>query len=133
MKLFELDLSKLTLGGVFYPTGHVLLMLPNRGLADQAARLLVEAGVAGDKMSLLPPETVQGPIARTASGADIPFPSPGAEAEMVRQMARLAGQGHWGLLVHAPRTADADKVMLAVRELPVAMAERYRHLVIEDM
>ena len=133
MKPFHLDTHKVTLRGVFYPTGHVLLMLPGRQEAEQAARKISESGVAGEEMSLLPPETVLGPIVQTVGAADVPFPSPGSEAEMVRQMAKLASQGHWGLLVHAPRTPDADKVMRAVRELPVAMAERYRHLVIEDL
>ena len=133
MKPFQLDGHMVTMRGVFYPTGHVLLMLPGREQAEQAARLVTQAGVAGEAMSLLPPETVLGPIRQTVVLADDPFPSAGSEAEMVRQMARLADQGHWGLLVHAPRTPDADKVMRAVRELPVAMAERYRHLVIEDL
>ncbi len=133
MKPFQLDTHTTTLRGVFYPTGHLLLMLPGRDHAEQAARKIVAAGVDANEMSLLPPETVLGPIAQTVGAADAPFPSPGSEAEMVRQMAKLASQGHWGLLVHAPRTPDAYKVMRAVRELPVAMAERYRQLVIEDL
>ncbi len=133
MKPFQLNTHMTTLRGVFYPTGHVLLMLPGRQEAEQAARKISESGVAGEEMSLLPPETVLGPIVQTVGAADVPFPSPGSEAEMVRQMAKLASQGHWGLLVHAPRTPDAEKVMRAVRELPVAMAERYRQLVIEDL
>ena len=133
MKPFELHTHLVTLGGVFYPTGHVLLMLPDREHAEQAARLVAQVGALDEEMSLLPPETVLGPIRHTVDMADDPLPSAGAEAEMVRQMVRLADQGHWGLLVHAPRTPDADKVMQAVRELPVAMAERYRHLVIEDL
>ena len=133
MKPFNLDTHKVTLRGVFYPTGHVLLMLPSRQQAEDAARAIAQAGIGGDEVSLLSPETVLGPIAETLGGSDSPFPSPGSEAEMVRQMVKLAHQDHWGLLVHAPRTPDADKVMRAVRDLPVAMAERYRHLVIEDL
>ncbi len=133
MKPFQLTTHMTTLRGVFYPTGHVLLMLPGREEAEQAARRITEAGITGDDVSLLPPETILGPIVQTVGAADDPFPSPGSEAEMVRQMGKLAGQGHWGLLVHAPRTPDAEKVMRAVRELPVAMAERYRQLVIEDL
>jgi hypothetical protein len=133
MKPFQLDTHKVTLRGVFYPTGHVLLMLPTRQLTEQAARAVGEAGLGDDDISLLTPETILGPIGDTLDGVDSPFPSAGSEAEMVRQMVKLAHQGHWGLLVHAPRTPDADRVMRAVRDLPVAMAERYRHLVIEDL
>ena len=39
MKPFELDSHMLTLRGVFYPTGHVLAMLPGRQQAEQAAAL----------------------------------------------------------------------------------------------
>ena len=54
MKPFNLDTHKVTLRGVFYPTGHVLLMLPGREEAEQAARRITEAGITGDDVSLLP-------------------------------------------------------------------------------
>lgn len=57
-------------------------------------------------------------IARTIGSADIPLPSPGTKAEAVRHLAELASQGHWGLLVHAPRSSDRDRGMKAVRGLP---------------
>ncbi len=133
MKPFHLDSHMVTLRGVFYPTGHIVLMLPGREHADQAAQALMEAGVAGDEVSMLTPETLMGPIARTIGSGDMPLPSPGTEGEAVRHLVELASEGHWGLLVHAPRARDAERVMKAVQGLPVAFAERYRHLVIEDL
>lgn len=133
MRPFHLDSHMVTLRGVFYPTGHIVLMLPGRESVDQAAQALIEAGISGDELSMLSPETFMGPIARTIGSGDMPLPSPGTEGETVRHLVELASEGHWGLLVHAPRTSDADRVMKAVKGLPVAFAERYRHLVIEDL
>ncbi len=133
MKPFQLDSRMVTLRGVFYPTGHIVLMLPGRDHADQAAQALLEAGIAGDAVSMLSPETFLGPIARTIGSGDMPLPSPGTEGETVRHLVELASEGHWGLMVHAPRTSDAERVMKAVKGLPVAFAERYRQLVIEDL
>jgi hypothetical protein len=133
MKPFHLDSHMVTLRGVFYPTGHIVLMLPGREPAEQAAQALVAAGLPGDEMSLLSPETFMGPIARTIGSGDMPLPSPGTEGQTVRHLVELAGEGHWGLLVPAPRTSDSERVMKAVKELPVTFAERYRHLVIEDL
>ncbi len=133
MKPFTLDSSMTTMRGVFYPTGYVVLMLPGKEVVDQAARALSDAGFSGDEMSLLSPEIIHGQIARTVGTGDVPLPSAGTEADTVRRFAELASQGHWGLMVHAPHTADSDKVMEVLRQLPVAYAQRYRQLVIEDL
>ncbi len=133
MKPFHLDSHMVTLRGVFYPTGHIVLMLPGREHADRAAQALTDAGIPADELSMLSPEIFLGPIARTIGSGDMPLPSPGTEGETVRHLVELASEGHWGLLVPAPRNSDSERVMKAVKELPVAFAERYRHLVIEDL
>jgi hypothetical protein len=133
MKPFELDSHMLTLRGVFYPTGHVLAMLPGRQQAEQAAQAVMKEGIPGDEISLLSPDTILGPIARTVGSTDIPFPSPGTEGETVRNLARHASQGEWGVLVHAPKSAAYECVMKGLKGQPVTLAERYRQLVIEDL
>lgn len=133
MKSFELDSHMLTIRGVFYPTGHILAMLPDREQAERAAQAVAHEGISGDDISLLAPDVILGPIARTVGSADTPLPSPGTEAETVRQLVRHAAQGEWGVLVHSPKTEACDRVMKALKGLPVTMAERYRQLVIEDL
>ena len=133
MKHFELDSHMVTVRGVFYPTGHVLMMLPDQGAAQQAAESIKKSGTPEHQISLLPPEIVLGPIARTIGESDMPLPSPGFEGEMVRHLISRARQGEWGVLVNAPDSACSDRVMEAVKGLPVSMAERYRRLVIEDL
>lgn len=133
MKPFVMDSSMTTMGGVFYPTGHIVLMLPGREAADKAVRALMDAGFDGDSMSLLSPEVIHGQIARSVGTADIPLPSAGTEADTVRRYAELASQGHWGLMVHAPKSDHGDRVMDALQGMPVAYAQKYRQLVIEDL
>ncbi|WP_427911898.1 hypothetical protein ACPWT1_14705 [Ramlibacter sp. MMS24-I3-19] len=38
MRTFELSRDMTTMTGKFYPTGHILLMLPDAGAADAAGR-----------------------------------------------------------------------------------------------
>ena len=133
MKPFVLDSHMVTLRGVFYPTGHIVAMLPDRGAAETAAQAVERQGISGHEMSLLPPEAILGPIARTIGSGDMPFPSPGTEAETVRKLVQHASQGEWGLMVHAPKREACERVIQALRGQPVTFAERYRHLVIEDL
>lgn len=133
MKPFVMDSSMTTMSGVFYPTGHAVLMFPGKDQAKQAAHKLVEAGVAEDDISMMSPEVIMDDVARTVGSADIPMPSVGTEADTVRQMTHLAAQGHWGLLVHAPHQKDGDLVMQALEAMPPSFAQKYRQLVIEDL
>ncbi len=133
MKPFELDSHMVTLRGVFYPTGHVVLMFPSHDAAHEAAAAITRAGISGDEISLLSPDTLLGPIAQTVGASDMPFPSPGGEAAIVRQLAQHASRGEWGLMVHAPKSHQCEAVLSAVKGMPVTFAERYRHLVIEDL
>jgi hypothetical protein len=133
MKPFVLDSSMQTMAGVFYPTGYVVMMLPTREDARQAVKLLTEHGMSADTMTLLPPETVLNEIARTVGSADIPLPSPGTEADTVRQMTDFASNGHWGLMVYAPDQKDGDDLMAWLKGMPIPYAQKYRQLVIEDL
>lgn len=133
MKPFVLDSSMTTLSGVFYPTGHIVMMLPSQDHAKEAARALQGAGIDENDMSLLAPDVVMSGIARTVGAADIPLPSAGTEADTVRQLTQLAAQGQWGLMVHAPKSADGERVVQALKGMPVSYAQKYRQLVIEDL
>jgi hypothetical protein len=133
MKHFELESNMLTIRGVFYPTGYMVVMLPGEQEARAAGSKLEEGGVSGDQFALLAPEVIQEKIARTVGTADIPLPSAGTEADTVRRFAELASQGHWGLMIHAPHAQESDRVMELIRGCPISYAQKYRHLVIEDL
>lgn len=133
MKPFVLDNHMCTMRGVFYPTGHMVLMLPGEEEAKKACHDLTHAGISSEEISLLPPDVIMDEIAHTVGSADMPLPSPGTEADTVRQLTHLAAQGQWGLLVHAPHAKDSEKVMQALKGHPITYGQKYRQLVIEDL
>lgn len=133
MKPFQLDSHMVTLRGVFYPTGYIIAMLPDRQDAESAADAITQAGIAGDEVSLLTPEIILGPIAQTVGPSDMPLPSPGTEAQVVRQLCEHAALGEWGLAIHVPKKPQCEIAMKVLEGRHVTFAERYRALVIEDL
>ena len=133
MKHFELTKDMTNIRGQFYPTGHILLLLPDAGAAEAAGRALVDAGIAEEEVQLITPEVMLSQIVRTIGTSGATLPSPGTEADTVRRFAQYASQGHHALLVHAPDNDDSERVMDALRGHPVAHAQKYRMLVIEDL
>ena len=133
MRPFELSRDMLSMTGQFYPTGHIVLMLPDAGAADAAGRALVDAGVADDDIMLITPDAMMGQIVRTVGNSGMPLPSAGTEADTVRRFSQYAAQGHYALLVRAPDNEDSERVMAALRGHPVSHAQKYRMLVIEDL
>jgi hypothetical protein len=133
MKQFEFDSSMTTMGGVFYPTGYMVVMFPTEQDATDAARKLDDDGITGDNVALLTPTVIQEKIARTVGSADIPMPSAGTEADTVRRYAELAAQGHHGLMIHSPHGEETAHIMELLEGAPVSYAQKYRQLVIEDL
>jgi hypothetical protein len=133
MQNFELRKDMLSMTGQFYPTGHIVMMLPDANAAQAAGRALVDAGIAEGDISLITPELMMSQIVRTVGDSDMPLPSAGTEADTVRRYAQYASQGHYGLLVRAPDNDDSERVMAALRGHPVSHAQKYRMLVIEDL
>jgi hypothetical protein len=133
MKHFELEPGMVTMRGVFYPTGYMVVMLPTEQDARAAEKRLEESGVMGEKVSLLSPGVIQEKIARTVGTADIPLPSAGTEADTVRRFAQLASQGHWALMIHAPHGDETAKIMDMLKDFPLSYGQKYRQLVIEDL
>jgi hypothetical protein len=132
MRPFRLDSDMRTLRGVFYPTGWMVLMLPGEQQARDAARLLEQNGIGGDALMLMTPEDVRRELVG-AEGDDNMLPSAGTEGDTVRNITELAAQGHHALMVHAPHQEDSDRVMAALKGVPIAYGQKYRKLVIEDL
>lgn len=133
MKPFTLEPRMLTLRGVFYPTGYMILMFPTAQDARDAERKLRGAGYDSEAVSLLTPTDIQGQVAHTVGNADIPLPSAGTEADTVRHFARLASQGHHALMIHAPSAEESTHVMSVLHDAPISYGQKYRNLVIEDL
>lgn len=133
MKPFTLEPGMLTMGGVFYPTGYMFLMLPTLEDARAAEKKLLDDGLSGEAISLLVPEMVLGDIAHTVGSADSPLPSAGTEAATVRRYAELASLGHHALMIHAPSAEESDHVLAVLGDAPISFGQKYRLLVIEDV
>jgi len=134
MREFVLDEKMRTMGGVFYPTGHVVIMFPEPADAARTGESLVaEAGFESERVMSLSPATVLGQIAPSEDGADIPLPSVGTEAATVRSFEALARKGHHGLVVVSDSREDTERLMEVARRVPFSLAQRYRTLVIEDL
>lgn len=134
MNNFSLDPSMTAaIGGAFYPTGHSFVMFEDATDAKTVGRQLVENGMAGDAIYLIPPEVVLSQITPTVSDADDPLPSAGTEGATVRAYTKLAREGHTALMVKTDDEDAAEALMQVVRTVPYSIAQRYRMLVIEDL
>jgi len=134
MKHFTLEPGMVaSIGGAFYPTGYSMVMFPDPKDAERIGRGLIDKGMSGDDIYLLPAETVLREIVPTVTTADDPLPSAGTDAATVRAYAKLAKEGHAALLVKTEDGAAAEQMMELVRTVPYSIAQRYRTLVIEDL
>ncbi|TWO67710.1 RNA-binding protein [Caenimonas sedimenti] len=133
MKPFHIEPGMLTMRGVFYPTGYMILMFPGEQDARNAMQKLVDDGIDEGEVSLVSPQMFQEEVARTVGNADIPLPSAGTEADTVRKFTELASQGHFALMIHAPSAKESDRVMALLEGTNMSYGQKYRHLVIEDL
>ncbi len=132
MRPFHLDSSMKTMRGVFYPTGWMVLMFAGEQQARDAARLLEDNGIGGDAMMLMSPQEIRRELVG-AEGDNAILPSAGTEGDTVRKIVECADKGHHGLMVHAPHSADSDRVTELLKDAQISYGQKYRMLVIEDI
>ena len=132
MKPFVLDSSMTNMGGIFYPTGQVFALFPDEDCSRQAALALQAASHQGD-IAYASPEVILQEIVHTLGTADAPLPSVGAEGDMVRRIADLAGTGHHGVLIRMADKDAPERVVAAIAPEGAAAAFYYRTFIIEDL
>ena len=132
MKPFHLESNMKTMGGVFYPTGYMVLMFPGEQDARQAAQALADAGIDDDEITLITPEDFRREILGSA-GDEAILPSAGTEGDTVRRFHECARQGHHALMIHAPGSEDSERVMAALQGARISYGQKYRRLMIEDI
>ena len=134
MKRFHLDPGMTNMRGVFYPTGHMVLMFPSAEDAQHAAELLQQDGVSESELSMADPTEFEAQIADASDDYDdLLLPSVGTEGETARRFRHLARQGHHALMVHASAGMSSDHVLEVLRDTHISYGQRYRFLVIEDL
>jgi hypothetical protein len=132
MRAFHLDSNMKTMGGVFYPTGWMVLMFPGEREARHAAKILADHGMDDGDLMLVTPEDFRREFL-DVTGDDEMLPSAGTEGDTVRRFAELAAQGHHAVMVHAPDHKQSEHVMELLRDCPISYGQKYRKLVIEDV
>ena len=132
MRPLIVDSSMTSMGGIFYPTGHVFALFPDEDGARQAA---TELGIIDHKgeLSYGDPATVMQEVVRTLGTADAPLPSVGAEGDMVRRIADLAGAGYHGLLISMDNKDETETRVQAIAAAGAVTAFHYRTFIIEDL
>lgn len=133
MKAFHLQPGMTTLGGVFYPTGFMVLMFPTEQDAREAARLLDEDGVDGDEVALATPQEFEAELGGAMDEDDELFPSAGTEGDTARRLLELAREGHHALVVHAPSAKQSEHIMEVLKDSKISYGQKYRRLIIEDL
>lgn len=134
MKHFSLSAGMTNMRGVFYPTGHMVLMFPTEQDTLHAVELLRKDGVSEDDMSVATPQEFEAQLTgATDEEDDLLLPSVGTEAETARHFRELAHQGHHALVVHAGARITSDHVVDLLKEAHPSFGQRYRFLVIEDL
>ena len=117
MKHFSLFPFKTAMRGVFYPTGHMVLMFPTEQDARHACELLKKDGVSEEEMSLATPQEFESQITgATEEDSDWVLPSVGTEGETAQHFRQLAHEGHYALFVHAGARVNSQHVIDADRE-----------------
>lgn len=131
MTPFSLDSSMTSMGGVFYPTGHVFAMVPSDDVAHAAAEALHALGYGG-AVRHATPDAILTDIVPTLGVEDEELSSVGPEGEIVQRIGALAQDGHHGLLV-ALGHDDAREVADVLNAYGATAAFHYRELVIEEL
>ena len=134
MKHFSLTSAMTNMRGVFYPTGHAVLMFPTEEDARLACQLLRKDGIAEEDLSVAGPEEFeQQIIGATDEDDDMLLPSIGTESDTARHFRELAHAGHHALVVHANAKLTSEHVMDVLKDTHISFGQRYRFLVIEDL
>jgi hypothetical protein len=134
MKTFHIDDGMTNMQGVFYPTGHMVLMFPTERDARRACELLRNDGLAEDDLCLARPDEFERQISDAIDDyEDVLHPSAGTEVQTARRFRHLAHQGHHALIVHASAAMLSEHVLDLLHDLPISYGQRYRFLVIEDL
>ena len=132
MRPLIVDSSMTSMGGTFYPTGYVFALVPDEDSTRHAAAALDTIDHKGE-LSYGDPATVMQEVVRTLGSVDAPLPSVGAEGDMVRRIADLAGTGHHGVLICMADKDTPERVVAAIAPEGAAAAFYYRTFIIEDL
>lgn len=127
----QADANKLLEGGIFYPTGHIVLGFADSAMAARARVALLDAGFDAKRLLAVTAEMMASEA--RANLADHGMLGAGSALPVRQKQLEMAEDGVHFLIVHAPEDADVDQLLAAVHAIPLHYAVRYRRLVIENL
>lgn len=121
-----------TRNGVFYPTGHAVLVL-DRDHAQDLVDALGEAGFAGDATMLLDAAQTADLMRASEEQAGLLSEVVGAEIKNLRVIRQLADNGACMLIVRVNDDDGERRLVETAQRWPVHKAMRYHTLAIEEL
>ena len=130
---FSMEKPTLTLGGVFYPRGWVVLMCSTSEAGRQVVADLAAGGYSAEDLIFVSAAEILANVASTIGTVDGGMPSVGSERGIVRQHEVRAKQGHVGVMAYAPSDEETERVMTVARRIKPSYAQKYNRFVIVDL
>lgn len=118
--------------GVFSPTGHVLVSFATSQDMEGAAAALAHQGFGADDIVRYSPTEMKAQAELDLAKAS-PLAELGYEVKLVRAHRELAGKGYSFLMVHAPKSDQADQVAEVARKFNAERAQKYGNFAIEEL
>jgi hypothetical protein len=126
------DVRKRIEGNVFYPTGYIVVALDPDAEVEQAHRALLSAGFSDDDCIHVPAQTLV-----EEAQAELHKPHPlailGYSMQTLERHLQLAREGCDFLLVKAPDQNAEERVRSVLSGVPIRLAVKYGHFLIEDI
>ena len=126
--------------GIFYPTGYVLSVFPDKGQADRAVTALVAAGFANDDLVVATGAEVlvysgelRGDLGLFSRFERFVAGLFGDEATLADELVGLAERGHAFVAIHAPDDAATKRAAEAVREFEPVVLRKFDPMTYTDL
>lgn len=125
------EANKFLEGGIFYPTGHMLVAFADSKLAAKGKSALKKAGFDDEQLLSIDARTM---VHEAQENLDKPgLLSVGASLPARQKQLELAQQGCDFILIQAPEEEDHLRAIHCLEGLSVTYAVKYRALIIEDL
>lgn len=118
--------------GVFYPRHCILIGLPDEDSIRHASDALMRSGIAASDVERIDNQRFAAQAQDNVENASW-FASLGKSVHVHRKQMELAREGVQFLVIRAPESKDTERVVAALKSLPVRYAVKYETLVIEDL
>lgn len=125
------EANKFLEGGVFYPTGHIVVAFENASAARKAQGVLTRGQWPEDHVMYVDAASMADEAEENLQDAS--FLSAGASVPARQKQLELAKAGCHFLLVFAPDTDDQERAMSLLNGHPVVYAAKYNRLIIENL